>query len=230
MGQPLFEVNDFAVAAGGVPVLRGFSASVDAGRLVGLTGPSGCGKTTLLRALAGLIDPEAGEVLLEGQAPADWGWPAYRRRAILVEQRPVFLEGTVRESLQRPFAYGVSREAFSEDRACSLLERLHVESVRLDQEARSLSEGQRQRVSLVRALLLEPAILLLDEPTASLDHAAAEAVEALVSEEADGRGLAALIVTHDRGQASRWCHETVDLSESAIPHAPLVLTQGEGCS
>jgi ABC-type iron transport system FetAB ATPase subunit len=200
-----------AVATGGRKLLSGIDLDLSAGERVALRGPSGCGKTTLLRAITGLVDPVAGEVETAGHRPGDPTWPLYRRRTILVEQRPVLLLGTVRENLARPFLYHTADSPFPVDRAIALLSRMQLVPVHLDQEARSLSQGEQQRVCLARALLLQPQVLLLDEPTSALDEDALAAVEDVVREESDRRALAALIITHTRAQADRWCHRIFDL-------------------
>ncbi len=210
----LFEVRDLAVSAGGVPLLAGVGLALEPGEAVGVVGPSGSGKTTLLRALALLSDPVRGEVTLRGRGPADWGYPEWRRRVSLVAQRPELLDDTVRQNLARPFGYRTSLGAFPEERAKRALAELGLDD-RLDQAAPTLSEGQQQRVSLVRALLVEPDVLLLDEPTSALDARAVRAVEALVTRDVSERGAAALVVTHDAEQAERWCDRVVDLARFA---------------
>lgn len=195
----------------GQVLLRGVNFTLKAGQRMAVAGPSGCGKTMLLRSVAGLIDLAGGRVMLKGRSAAEVGWPAFRRQVVLVDQRPVLLDATVRANLELPFRYrvtqmGVGAQRFDETEAVSLLERLHVEPHRLDQAAPSLSVGQQQRICLVRAMLLRPAVLLLDEPTSALDEPSRDAVEALVAERSQRHGMAALIVTHDSAQAERWCH------------------------
>jgi len=213
MNAGLLELERLSVEAEGQhPLLRGVSLSLGKGELLALTGPSGCGKTTLLRSVAGIIDPAAGQVTFLGRTPAEHGWPAYRRRVVFVSQQPVMLENTVRENLARPFRYrSAAGASFPEQLARELLDRLGVGGERLDQQARSLSVGQQLRVGFIRALLLEPAVLLLDEPASALDEESAGRLRQQLEREAEERDLAALLVTHDRSEASGWCHRKFDL-------------------
>ena len=206
------EVREACVGLGGVRLLADVSVCLQRGELVALSGPSGCGKSALLRAIAGLIDLERGAVLLEGRPAGEDGWPAFRRRVTLVDQRPVMRDETVWENLKRPFSYAVSRGGFPAEEAEQLLQRLRLDGPAKHRDARLLSGGEQQRVNLIRALLLEPDVLLLDEPTNSLDHDAALVAEALLREEAEHRGVAALVVTHDRHGCERWCDRVFDVT------------------
>jgi putative ABC transport system ATP-binding protein len=205
-----------SICAGPVRLVEGVDLSLESAELVALTGPSGSGKTTLLRTLAALTGAEHGEIRLNGRTPAEIGWPAYRRQVILVEQRPIMLDTTVEANLRRPFDYGTARASFPPIAARELLDRLLVGADRLSQDARQLSVGQQQRVALVRALLLQPSVLLLDEPTSALDPDALAVTEQTIREHATRYDIAALIVTHDAAQANRWCDRVIDLS----PHIP----------
>lgn len=210
--HPALVVTGLAARASEVPLLENVSLTVDRARLVGLTGPSGCGKTTLLRTIAGLTDAPAGLVQIDNTPPADIGWPAFRRRVVLVDQQPVLFDGTVQENLARPFTYRTARGPFPLEHAKDLLERAGLGAHRLTQAAPSLSVGQQQRACLVRALLIEPDFLLLDEPTAALDAENVSIIEQLIRDEATQHNIGVLIVTHDHAQVARWCDEHIDLS------------------
>jgi putative ABC transport system ATP-binding protein len=219
-GQSLLTGEGLTLVAGGVQLREGISFTLQKGERVAVAGPSGSGKTTLLRAVCGLDDPGAGTVRLLGKTPEEWSWPAFRRRVLLMEQRPTLLEESVEASLRRPFSYRVAAgQAFPRERAQALLERLGVGQSRMTQNARALSVGQQQRVCLIRALLLQPDVLLLDEPTSALDPQSVQLVEALLDEEAQARGLAALVVTHDPRQANEWCHRRLELGDFPVGSA-----------
>ena len=209
----LLTVRDLAVQAGARRLLSGFALDLAAGEVVALRGPSGSGKTTLLRTLAQLQDAAAGTVELDGEKPADLGFPTWRRRVCYTPQLPAVFPGTVRHNLARPFAYRQGRGDLPHDRARTLLDRLQLGEVALDHDADTLSVGQQQRLAAVRALLLAPAVHLLDEPTSALDPESGQALEALIRADVAGRRAAALVVTHDPAAAARWCDRTLDLAE-----------------
>jgi len=213
-GSVLLSATDYSVSAGGVTLFHDLGFNLDPGEMVALCGPSGSGKTTLLRAVAGLIDPSSGEILLNGVSIGEIGWPEFRRKVILVDQRPVLLAGTVEENLRLPFTYRTAggRE-FPGGEAVALLETFGVSAGRFSQEARSLSQGQQQRVCLARAFLLKPDVLLLDEPTSALDPEAVSSVERILALETRRRGLSALVVTHDLEQAARLCDRIINLTD-----------------
>ena len=213
-GEAIFEVQDLGVGIGGHLLLEGFDLRVQSGQAVAVTGTSGCGKSTLLRTLAGLIDPTAGAIRLRGRPPEALGFPEWRRRVQYVAQRPVLLLGTVLDNLLKPFSFRAARgRPFPMADAQRGIEQLALPQDCLDRDARTLSEGQQQRVGLLRALLVEPEILLLDEPTSALDPDSLERCESFIEAQLSRSGAAALVVTHDPGQARRLGDSVVALDD-----------------
>ncbi len=194
-------------------LLTGIDLQLGDGEIMAVIGPSGCGKSTLLRVLVGLIDPLEGAVKFEGRGPDEIGWPQFRRYVMLVAQRAVLFEGTVAENLRKPFGYDTAGGiSLHEDEAAEMLAAVGLERV-MQQEARTLSEGQAQRMALVRAMLLGPRVLVLDEPTSALDVGSRDRVESLVRE----RGASVLIVSHDPAQVERFADDVLDLSPFVVP-------------
>lgn len=190
------------------------------GTTLGLRGPSGAGKSTVLRALVGLL-PEGlvrtGEIRVLGVdvASSSVDLPDLRARATLVGQTPVVFPGSILANATLGLRH-VVRATRAELRAraeMALVEAGLWEEVveRLDEPADQLSVGQRQRLCLARALALDPALLLLDEPTTALDAAATAAVEASVAGLRDRRTV--LVVSHDEAQLARLCHAVVSLPD-----------------
>lgn len=187
-------------------LIRGISLAVQPGDRLGVLGPSGAGKTVLLRALARLDPLDEGTIRSGGREVQGNAVPDYRRRVMYLHQRPALLEGSVEENLRYPFSLRVHCElSFDRGRAEMLLTRLGREPGFLAKNARDLSGGESQLVGLVRAIQLDPAVLLLDEPTASLDATATSAVEQVLEEwlaaAPDARAL--VWVSHNPDQARR---------------------------
>jgi tungstate transport system ATP-binding protein len=194
-------LDQVSYAIGGVTILEQISLSLKAGQPTVLVGPNGAGKTTLLRLCMGLIRPSSGHIAFGGRcnAPAD-------RRAI-VFQRPVMLRRSAVGNLRYALAAAGVPRAVQRDRADALLTLVGLAD-RAERPARKLSGGEQQRLALARALAKDPQVLLLDEPTASLDPAATKAVEDLIRDIA-GRGIKIVMATHDLGEARRLAGEIV---------------------
>lgn len=200
-----FEVSELSVGRGDAPLLRGLSFCLAEGARVALTGPSGIGKTSALRAIAALDPSWSGSLALDGQSPEAMGAPRWRRRVMWLPQRAVFFGGSVASELARAFGYAASEGAKLDlDAARAQLAQLGLEGV-LERRVEELSEGERQRVALVRALVLEPQVLLLDEPTSALDARSRDAVEVAL------RGRALVVVTHDDAWREKLDAAPVDL-------------------
>lgn len=200
-------------------LLAGVDLSVAAGESVALTGASGSGKSSLL-AIAGLLRPaDAGRVVIAGtdaSALRDKQRTRLRRDRIgIVFQSPNLLPAlTAREQVEVVAHVAGHHGAQARARAVDLLERVGLGD-RLDARPAELSGGERQRVGIARALMNEPAVVLADEPTASLDPARGSAVMALLLAEAARVGAATLVVTHDADQAAA-AHRWVRLDEGRL--------------
>ena len=184
------EARRLCVARGGREVLRDVSLVVPSGLVTALLAPSGAGKSTLLRCLNRLVAPDSGEVLLQGRDILELEPRVLRRRVGLVAQVPVMLPGTVRDNVL--YAIDEPHTGQAED----ALRAANLAPAFAERPARERSGGERARVALARALAREPEVLLLDEPTAALDHDAAARIGATLRELA-GNGLAVCLATHD---------------------------------
>jgi ABC-type lipoprotein export system ATPase subunit len=194
-----------------VAIVDGYDLTLERGSMHVLAGRSGSGKTSILRVSAGLVPPTTGLVIWQGEPITGIADDriTLRRRALIgyLDQGGVLVPGlTARENVLLP-AVPERRTKQLGLRAAELLERLGV-SDRAGSYPEKLSGGERQRVALARALLLEPAILMADEPTASLDRSTADGVIALLRELADG-GMAVLVAAHDQRLIDRADSQTV---------------------
>ncbi|MGI8748796.1 MAG: ABC transporter ATP-binding protein [Deinococcus sp.] len=201
----MLSASELRRSVAGRVLWQNLSLVVAPGERIAVTGPSGSGKSLFLRALAGLDPLEGGDVLLDGRSQAQWAMPVYRSRVMYMPQRPAHGTGSVLEELRRPFGLKVhALQAFRQADA----EQWLVDAGRpvsfLDLDVTTLSGGEGQLLAVIRALLLKPSVLLLDEATASLDPEATQAVEHLLSgwcAAAPGRAL--VWVSHDPAQRRR---------------------------
>jgi putative ABC transport system ATP-binding protein len=197
-------------------LLQDISLSVHGGDRIALTGPTGSGKTLLLRALA-LLDPfDATKFCWRGEPIIPSAVPAYRASVMYLHQRPALIEGTVEDNLRLPYSLNVwENHSFDGVKAARLLKEADQGENFLLRSDQNLSGGERQIVAIVRALQLEPTILLLDEPTASLDASSAAAIERLVDLwYANDRAF--LWVSHSSAQAERVATKTVRLQNGRM--------------
>jgi ABC-type multidrug transport system fused ATPase/permease subunit len=189
----------------GRTVLDGAELRVPPGGVTTLIAPSGAGKSSLLRCVVRLLAPDAGTITLDGVPVADLDPRALRRRVGLVAQTPVMLPGTVRDNL----AYGLDAPP-DVPSAHDALVAAGLDDGFLGRDAQALSGGERARVAIARALVRRPEALLLDEPTAALDHDVALLVVDALRALADG-GLAVYLATHDLPLARRVADRCVGL-------------------
>jgi len=187
--------SEVSILAGAVTILDRLNCMFAPGTPTVLIGPNGSGKTTVLRAAMGLIPVTRGRVTWAGRdvSPPD-------RRAILF-QRPVMLRRSATGNVCYALAAAGVPRAERQDRAAELLADVGLAGLER-RPARRLSGGEQQRLALARALARDPAVLFLDEPTASLDPAATKAIEDIVHA-VTARGVKVVMSTHDLGQAKR---------------------------
>jgi subfamily B ATP-binding cassette protein MsbA len=191
-------LEDLRVQYDEVEAVRGLTLEVPAGRTVALVGASGAGKSTLFSALLRFVDPAGGRILWDGQDVRGYSRASVRTRIAWVPQEPVLFAGSVRDAVR------VGRPDATDAEVWSALERAHgAEFVRalprgldtaVGERGAQLSGGQRQRLAIARAFVREPSVLLLDEPTSSLDAASEALVQAGLAELKAGRTT--LVIAH----------------------------------
>lgn len=218
---PAIRVRGIVNRFGTHTVHDGLDLDVKQGEVIGVIGPSGCGKSVLLRAIVGLRPPQGGEIEVFGQTLSKL--PDEARRDIEQSWGVMFQDGalfsnlTVLENVMVPLKEHIKMPA-------SLMEELALMKIRmagLDHDAAGkfpsdLSGGMRKRAALARALVLDPALLFLDEPTAGLDPVTAGRFDALVRELQKAMGLTVFLVTHDLDTLAATCDRIAALGEKRL--------------
>ncbi len=198
MAEPVLAADTISVRFGAVEAVSGVSLALHAGESVGLVGESGSGKSTVCRALLGLQPVSTGRVLLDGRPLATWPGLVVRRRAQMLLQDAVASLSPrmrLRALLDEPIRIHRLPDA---DRAMTaLLAQLGLPADLLDKYPHQISGGQARRVAMARALILEPAVVVADEPTAGLDVSVQGEVLNLLRQQQEARGLALLVVSHN---------------------------------
>jgi len=210
MPPVLFELRDVSLARGGRRVLDAVSADMPAGATA-IVGPSGAGKSTLLRLLDRLSDPDEGAIAYAGQPLETYDPLALRREVALVPQLPALLEGTVGSNVS--YAAELAGKRPDPER-CLRLAGLDPEFA--ERDVGKLSVGEQQRAMLARALVQEPAVLLLDEPTSALDQGARDAIEATLAHLRRELEISIVLVSHDPEQARRLADWVVRIEEGRV--------------
>ena len=207
-------VQDLCYEVGGKRLLDNISFRTDAGPRTVVLGPNGAGKSLLLRLCHGLLQPSAGTIAWAGAAPA-----VARRCQAMVFQRPVLL----RRSTAANMTYVLRLQGLPRRQRRAVMTEMLEQAGLLSlatRPARVLSGGEQQRLALARAWALQPQVLFLDEPTASLDPAATRAVEALL-EHIHHTGTKIIMTTHDLGQAHRLADDVLFLHHGRlVEYAP----------
>jgi len=214
---PHLEIENVSAAYGGIPVLDDVSLSINRGEVVSLIGRSGSGKSTLLRCINGLESVQSGEVLVDGVAVHD---PKSDLRNLRARVGFVFQSFnlvpvmTVADNVDYPLFLAGVPAAERRERVAQVLRAVGL-AEHAAHRPDALSGGQRQRVAIARALVKRPALVIADEPTASLDSHTADQVLDLMRERGHAQGAAFLVATHD-ARALRRCDRVIDLRDGRI--------------
>ena len=194
-------IHNLTLSRGGLTVLQDISFDVPAGELLVVIGPSGGGKSSLLRCINRLNDIDSGTIHLDSDSIYDMPVPELRRKVGMMFQKTAAFEGTVADNI----AYGarLQGETLSRGDILGLMQQVSLEDSLVDKPADSLSGGQEQRLAIARALALNPSLLLLDEPTSSLDPIATNHVEDSLLRLRERTNLTMIWVSHSIEQARR---------------------------
>lgn len=208
----MFELREVSVQG----ILQIRKLSIPAQKVTCIMGPSGSGKSTLLRLLNALETPDSGEIFFQGQRIAEIHPVELRRQAVMVPQTPVIFSGSVKDNLLAGLELAEKPKA-SNDELDRILRRVLL-SKDLKTPAEQLSGGEKQRLALARAMLLNPEAFLLDEPTSALDEDTADAVMKNFLDYSRKHASTLVIVTHSKELAEHVADHIVDISSFSTAH------------
>ena len=212
----MIDVKGLKKNYGGLQVLKGVDLTIDKGDCVVLVGPSGCGKSTFLRCLNRLEEPDGGKVIFNGKAVTDHDIDHVRQKMGMVFQHfNLFPHLTVKKNITlAPVKLGLMKQAEADAKAMELLERIGLAD-KADTYPNMLSGGQKQRIAIVRALAMNPDVLLFDEPTSALDPEMVGEVLELMKELARS-GMTMVCVTHEMGFAREVASRVIFIDEGVV--------------
>ena len=212
----MIDVKGLKKNYGGLQVLKGVDLTIDKGDCVVLVGPSGCGKSTFLRCLNRLEEPDGGKVIFNGKEVTNHDIDHVRQKMGMVFQHfNLFPHLTVRKNITlAPVRLGLMKQPDADAKAMELLERIGLAD-KADTYPNVLSGGQKQRIAIVRALAMNPDVLLFDEPTSALDPEMVGEVLELMKELARS-GMTMVCVTHEMGFAREVASRVIFIDEGVV--------------
>ncbi len=213
--KPLVEIQNLQVVRDQRPVLQIKQLVLEKNKVVALLGPNGAGKSTLLLVLAGLIEPKEGEIRYLGQLVRPDRDRTYRLRIGLVLQQPLLLDMPVFDNVALGLRFRKTPKSEMDQQVEKWLERLSLMHLR-DRPARKISGGEAQRVALARALVLQPELLLLDEPFSSLDKKGRASLIHDFKMILPQTGATVLFSTHDEQEIALLAEDKIELKDGIL--------------
>lgn len=209
----ILEIRDLHYEADNTKILKGISMKIEEGDCVSIIGSSGSGKSTLLKICADLIPVSKGELIYREKDYKRYNPIELRRKISYCVQLPHLFGDKVYENLE--FPYNIRKEKIDKGRIVKLLEKFNLDESFLEKDIKSLSGGEKQRISIIRNLIYKPDILLLDEATSALDKENAMVIEKYI-EELNKEGVTVIWITHSLEQSERIFNKRIEISEGQV--------------
>ena len=213
MNTATIEVNNLAKQFKNTLAVNNISFKINKGTIIGLLGPNGCGKSTTIGMMLGLIKPTSGTVVINGQNIENNRTSLLEKMNFISPYIELPKKLTVEENLKvYGRLYGVKN---LEGKISEIMEKLNLTEFK-KRKTGELSSGQKNRVSLAKALINDPEILLLDEPTASLDPDVGDNIRTFIEDFASKKGATILLASHNMNEVERLCHEVMMMKDGKI--------------
>ena len=213
MNTATIEVNNLVKQFKNALAVNSINFKINKGKIIGLLGPNGCGKSTTIGMMLGLIKPTSGSVIINNQNIEDNRTSLLEKMNFISPYIELPKKLTVEENLKvYGRLYGVNN---LKEKIYNLMEKLNLTEFR-SRKTGELSSGQKNRVSLAKALVNDPEILLLDEPTASLDPDVGDTIRSFIEDFASNKGTTILLASHNMNEVERLCHEVMMMKDGKI--------------
>ena len=213
MNTPSIEINNLRKKYKDTFAVKGINFKINRGEIIGLLGPNGCGKSTTIGMLLGLIKPSSGNVIINGQNIEIYRTNLLQKMNFISPYIELPKKLTIEENLKvYGRMYGVKN---LESKILELLKKLNLIQIK-NKKTGELSSGQKNRVSLAKALINDPEILLLDEPTASLDPDVGDYVRSFIEEFASKNNSTILLASHNMNEVERLCSKVMMMKDGEI--------------
>jgi len=213
MNNAIIEVNNLTKKFKNALAVNSISFKINKGKIIGLLGPNGCGKSTTIGMMLGLIKPTSGSVIINNQNIENNRTSLLEKMNFISPYIELPKKLTVEENLKvYGRLYGINN---LKEKIYNLMEKLNLTEFR-SRKTGELSSGQKNRVSLAKALVNDPEILLLDEPTASLDPDVGDTIRSFIEDFASNKGTTILLASHNMNEVERLCHEVMMMKDGKI--------------
>ena len=213
MNTTTIEINNLSKQFKNILAVKNINFKINKGTIIGLLGPNGCGKSTTIGMMLGLIKPTSGSVIINNKNIENNRTNLLQKMNFISPYIELPKKLTVEENLK---VYGRLYGVINlKEKIYNLMEKLNLTEFRL-RKTGELSSGQKNRVSLAKALINEPEILLLDEPTASLDPDVGDYIRSFIEDYASNKGTTILLASHNMNEVERLCHEVMMMKNGKI--------------